>query len=39
MTKADLMGSFDRIVTAPDLNLARLEEHVSRAGSAVTCGR
>ena len=35
MTKADLMGSFDRIVTAPDLNLARLEEHVSRAGSAV----
>ena len=35
MTKADLMGSFDRIVTTPDLNLARLEEHVSRAGSAV----
>jgi len=35
MTKADLMGSFDRIVTAPDLNLARLEGHVSRAGSAV----
>ena len=35
MTKADLMGSFDRIVTAPGLSLARLEDHVSRAGSAV----
>jgi hypothetical protein len=35
MTKADLMGSFDRIVTAPDLNLARLEDHVSRAGTAA----
>jgi phenylacetate-CoA ligase len=35
MTKADLMGSFDRIVTAPRLNLARLEEHVSAAGTAV----
>ncbi len=35
MTKADLMGSFDRILTAPDLSLARLEDHVSRAGPAV----
>ena len=35
MTKADLMGSFDRIVTAPGLSLARLEDHVSRAGSDV----
>jgi phenylacetate-coenzyme A ligase PaaK-like adenylate-forming protein len=33
LTRAELMGEFDRLITAPGLTLARVQEHVEQLGA------